>query len=327
MFWRRREAPARWLVSLLILGASILAASAQEWPTKMIRAVVPLTAGSATDSVARQVLNELSSQLGQPIVVENRPGAGNTIGMAAVAQSPPDGYTLLINSSSHTIVPATYRTLPFDTMRDLRPVVPLGNMPAVIVVSPSKGYKTLADLVAAAKARPGAMNYASAGTGNFSHLATEVLRRRAGIDIVHVPSKGAPEAVTEVLAERADFFIAPLIVARALLMDGKLQALAVTGSQRALALPNVPTTAEAGYPGSEYNFWVGMFVPAKTPPGILDRLNRETARALQNTALRARFVKLGVDPMPLSVDAFEKLIRDEIALNIKIAAEVGLKAN
>jgi tripartite-type tricarboxylate transporter receptor subunit TctC len=319
---------SRWLLSLLILGCCVLdTGSAQEWPVKTIRAIVPLTAGSATDAVARLVLNEVSSQLGQPIIVENRPGAGNTIGMAAVAQAQPDGYTILINSSSHTIVPATYSTLPFDTVRDLKPVIPIGNIPTVLVVSPSKGYKGLADLVAAAKAKPGALNYASAGSGNFSHLATEVLRRVAGIDIVHVPSKGAPEAVTEVLAQRVDFFISPLIVAQSLLADGRLQALAVTGSQRALALPNVPTTVEAGFPGSQYNFWVGMFAPAKTPPTILDRLHREAARALQNPTLREKLQKLGVDPMPSSADAFEKLIREEIALNTKIATEVGLKAN
>jgi tripartite-type tricarboxylate transporter receptor subunit TctC len=191
--------------------------------------------------------------------VENRPGAGNTIGMATAARSDADGYTILINSSSHTIVPATYGNLPFDTLRDFTPVIPLGNMPTVLVVSPSKGYKNLADFVAAAKAKPGLMNYSTAGAGNFSHFASEVFRRAAGFQAVHVPSKGAPEALMEVLADRADFFFAPLIVALPFLKDGRLQALAVSGSQRAAALPDVPTTVEAGFPNSEYNFWVGMF--------------------------------------------------------------------
>ena len=313
-----------------VLAATILwpvAAAAQDWPAKPIRAIVPLTAGSATDTIGRTVLDQLSYQLGQPIVVENRPGAGNTIGMAAAARSDPDGYTILINSSSHTIVPATYRNLPFDTLRDLAPVIPLGNMPTVLVVSPSKGYKNLSDLVAAAKAKPGAMNYSTAGAGNFSHFATEVLRSAAGFEAVHVPSKGAPEALTEVLAGRVDFFFAPLLVALPALKDGRLQALAVSGSRRAAALPDVPTTAEAGFPDSEYNFWVGMFAPSKAPPAILDKLYAETLKALQNPAVREKLARLGTDPMILPAPAFDKLVRAEVAINTKIAAAAGVKAN
>ena len=227
------KAGRRLLAALVLAALSSSAASAQEWPTRTIRAIVPLTAGSATDIVARTVLEQVSSQLGQSIIVENRPGAGNTTGMAAAARATPDGYTILINSSSHTIVPATYGNLPFDTLTDLVPIIPLGNIPTVLVVSPNKGYKNLADFVAAAKAKPGAMNYSSAGAGNFSHFATEVFRRAAGFEAVHVPNKGAPEALTEVLTERVDFFYSPLILALPFVKEGKLQALAVSGSQRA----------------------------------------------------------------------------------------------
>jgi tripartite-type tricarboxylate transporter receptor subunit TctC len=317
----------RILPALLATALCCAAATAQDWPAKPIRAIVPLTAGSATDTVGRTVLDQLSYQLGQPIVVENRPGAGNTIGMAAAARSDPDGYTILINSSSHTIVPATYRNLPFDTLRDLAPVIPLGNMPTVLVVSPSKGYKRLSDLVAAAKATPGAMNYSTAGAGNFSHFATEVLRSAAGFEAVHVPSKGAPEALTEVLAGRVDFFFAPLLVALPALKDGRLQALAVSGSRRAAALPDVPTTAEAGFPDSEYNFWVGMFAPSKTPSPILDKLHAEARKALQHPAVQERLAKLGADPMILTAPEFDKLVRAEVATNTKIAAAAGVKAN
>lgn len=310
---------------LTALGAST--AAAQDWPTKAIRAIVPLTAGSATDMIGRTVLDQLSQQLGQPIVVENRPGAGNTIGMATAARSDADGYTILINSSSHTIVPATYGNLPFDTLRDFTPVIPLGNMPTVLVVSPSKGYKNLADFVAAAKAKPGLMNYSTAGAGNFSHFASEVFRRAAGFQAVHVPSKGAPEALTEVLADRVDFFFAPLIVALPFLKDGRLQALAVSGSQRAAALPDVPTTVEAGFPDSEYNFWVGMFAPSKTPSAILDKLYAETRKALQNPAVQEKLARLGADPMTLTTSAFEKLVQTEVSTNMKIAAAAGVKAN
>jgi tripartite-type tricarboxylate transporter receptor subunit TctC len=310
---------------LVLAFAGIGAVSAQEWPTRNIRAIVPLSAGSASDTIARVVLNQVSIQLGQPIIVENRPGAANTTAMTAVAQAEPDGYTILINSSSHTIVPVTFRSLPFDTVRDLKPIIPLGNMPAVLVVPPSKRYNTLADFVAAAKAHPDFMNYSTAGVGNFSHLATEVFRLAAGFKAIHVPMKGPAEATTEVLAERVDFFIGPLTVVGPFLANGSLQALAVTGSQRAIALPDVPTTVEAGFPNSEYNFWVGVFAPSKTPSAILDRFHRETAKALENPAVRERLVKLGVDPMPLTSEAFAKLVLDEIALNTKIAAEVGLK--
>ena len=300
---------------------------AQEWPAKTIRAVVPLTAGSATDIVARSVLDQISKELGQPIIVENRPGAGNTIGMAAVARSDPDGYTILINSSSHTIVPATFTNLSFNTLQDFIPVIPLGNMPSVLLVSPSNGYKNLADFVAAAKAKPGLMNYSTAGAGNFSHFASEVFRRAAGFEAVHVPSKGAPEAITELLAGRVDFFISPLILALPHLKDGRLQVLAVSGSQRAMALPDVPTTAEAGYTNSEYNFWIGMFAPSKTPFSILDKLQLAGRKALQSPSVREQLAKLGIDPMALSSLAFTKLVQEEVAINTKIATAAGIKAN
>jgi tripartite-type tricarboxylate transporter receptor subunit TctC len=315
------------LATLLLASLTFNAASAQEWPARTIRAIVPLTAGSATDIVARTMLDQLSSQLGQSIIVENRPGAGNTTGMAAAARANPDGYTILINSSSHTIVPATYGNLPFDTLRDLVPIVPLGNIPTVLVVSAAKGYKNLAGFVAAAKAKPGSMNYSSAGAGNFSHFATEVLRRSAGFEAVHVPNKGAPEALTEVLTGRVDFFYSPLILALPFLKEGRLQALAVSGSQRAVALPDVPTTVESGYSDSAYNFWVGMFAPAKVPSSIVDVLYQQSAMAVQSPAVREKLAKLGVDPMILSPSGFETLVREEVATNTRIAAAVGIKAN
>lgn len=318
------------VTGLAVLCSALLeprTAVSQTWPARTIYAVVPLTAGSATDQVGRAVLDPLAAALGQPIVVENRPGAGNTLGMAQVARAEPDGYTLLINSSSHSIVPATYANLPFDTLRDLTAIAPLGNMPTVLVVSPSKGYRSLADLVAAGKAKPGTMNYASAGAGNFSHFATEVFLRAAGFQAVHVPNKGAPEAIVEVLAERVDFFFSPLLLALSQIRAGKLQALAMSGSQRAAAMPDVPTTAEAGYPGSEYNFWVGLFAPARTPPSILQRLHEEALRATKSPAAQGRLVKLGVDPMFLNAGAFNALMRDEITRNAKIAGAIGIKAN
>jgi tripartite-type tricarboxylate transporter receptor subunit TctC len=289
--------------------------------------VVPQSAGSALDIVTRSVMEQLSTRLGQPIVVENRTGAGNTIAMGAVARAEPDGYTVLANSSTHSLVPVTYTTLPFDTLRDLTPIIPLSNTPLVMVVSSSRGYQTVADFVIDAKAKHGAMNYSSGGVGSITHLAMEAFRLAGGFEAVHVPFKGAPEALTEVLAGRADFYFSPLPAALPFLQDGKLKALAVSGSSRATAMPDVPTINEAGYPEATYNFWVGLFLPSRTPAMIMDRLYRETEAVLQTTILKERFVRLGADPLPLDRSGFAKLIQDEFALNSKVAKAAGVKAN
>jgi tripartite-type tricarboxylate transporter receptor subunit TctC len=301
--------------------------SAPSWPTRDVHVLVPQSAGSALDIVTRSVMEQVATRLRQPIIIENRTGAGNTIAMAAVARAEPDGYTVLANSSTHSLVPVTYTTLPFDTFRDLSPIIPLSNTPLVMVVSSSKGYKNVADFVADAKAKHGAMNYSSGGVGSITHLAMEAFRLAAGFDAVHVPFKGAPEALTEVLAGRADFYFTPLPAALPFLQDGKLQALAVSGSIRATALPDVPTIKEAGYPEATYNFWVGLFLPSKTPAAIMDRLYRETEAALQTPVLRERFVRLGADPLPLDRAGFARLIQDEFTLNTKVAKAAGVKAN
>jgi len=321
----------RWLLALGMILYSLAGistpVSAQAWPNKPIRVVVPLTAGAATDIMARTVFDQVSVQLGQPIIVENRPGAGNTIGMAAVAKAEPDGYTILANSSTHTVSPATRSSLSFDALADLSAIIPLGNMPVVMVFNPSKGYKTLADFVAVAKAKPGSVNYASAGAGNSSHLNGERFIKAAGIEAVHVPQRGAPEALTEVIAGRVDFYFAPLINALPFLKDGKLQALAVSGSQRASALPDVPTTVEAGYPNSEYNFWAGVFTPSKVPADIRVRLHEEIAKALVHPTISEKMKNLGADPMRITAAQFEALVRQEIETNTQLVKAAGIKVN
>ena len=317
---------------LLLSGAALAAltaagqAWAQSWPAKPIRLVVPLTPGSATDVMARLVMEQVSAQLGQPIVVENRPGAGNTIGMGAVAKADPDGYTILANSSTHTVTPATRSNLGFE-MADLAPIIPLGNMPVVMCFNPTKGYKVLGDFVAAAKANPGSVNYASAGAGNSSHLNGERFRLAAGIQAVHLPFKGAPEALTEVMAGRADFYFAPLVNALPLLKDGRLQALAVSGSRRASALPDVPTTVEAGFPNSEYNFWTGIFAPARTPADIKAKLHAEISKALAHPPVRDKLRALGADPMPLTSEQYAALVQQEIEMNTQLVKAAGIKVN
>ena len=292
-------------------------AVAQTWPTRPITAVVPLAAGSASDVMGRVVLDQVSRQVGQPIVVENRPGAGGTIGANVVAKAPPDGNTILVYGAL-AISHALYSKLPYSTLDDFAPVVPIGQQPLVLVTAPAKGFKTLADLIAAAKARPGALNYASAGIGSASHFAAERLRVSAGIEAQHVTFRGANEALTEVVGGRVDFIYIPIAPALPLINDGKLVALAISAEKRAAELPDVPTSGEAGLANSAYQFWSGLFVPAKTPRDIIVRLHDETEKALQLAAVLERLAKLGVEPMPMSLDQFEKFFRNDVAANVQL---------
>ena len=233
------------------------------WPSKPIRVIVPFSAGSGTDIVARIVSEQLSTQLGQTIIVENRVGAGGTIGVGAVAKAEPDGHTLLVHSTTHVVAASTYSNPGYDTARDFAGITPLVSLPNVLVVKPNK-YKTVKDLVEAAKAARGSMNYASAGAGSAAHLNGERFRLATGMDVQHVPYKGGPEGLTAIMTGDVDFYFIPLPAARGLVSAGNLAVIAVSGSTRASALPDVPTTVEAGFPNSEYNFWVGMFAPAAT---------------------------------------------------------------
>ena len=292
-------------------------AVAQTWPTRPITAVVPLAAGSASDVMGRVVLDQVSRQVGQPIVVENRPGAGGTIGANVVAKAPPDGNTILVYGAL-AISHALYSKLPYSTLDDFAPVVPIGQQPLVLVTAPAKGFKTLADLIAAAKARPGALNYASAGIGSASHFAAERLRVSAGIEAQHVTFRGANEALTEVVGGRVDFIYIPIAPALPLINDGKLVALAISAEKRAAELPDVPTSGEAGLANSAYPFWSGLFVPAKTPRDIIVRLHDETEKALQLAAVQERLAKLSVELMPMSLDQFEKFFRNDVAANVQL---------
>jgi tripartite-type tricarboxylate transporter receptor subunit TctC len=310
------------LAGLLLAGA----AAAQGYPAKPIRFVVPFTAGSGTDIVARTVGDAMSKGLGQPIVVDNKPGAGGTIGAAQVAKSEPDGYTVLVHSSGHALNPAIYPNLPYDTLKDLTGITPLAALPNVLVVSPTRGWKSVADLVAADKARSGQLNYASAGVGSATHLNAEKFKLQAGIDALHVPFKGTPEALSDVIGGRNDWFFAPMSSALPLVKDGKLQALAVSTAQRSPSLPNVPTTVEAGVPGSDYTFWVGLIVPAATPAPVVKRLHEEALRALAQPEVKERLARLGADPMPMEPAAFNAYIRTEMDAAAKIARAASLKA-
>jgi len=312
-------------IAALALCALHVSAQAQAWPSKPVRIVVPFTPGSGTDIIARTVTERLSPQIGQPIVIENRPGAGGTIGAALVVKSEPDGHTLFVHSSSYTVTPSTYKDLPYDTLRDLTGVIPLGLLPNVLVMAPSKGIRSVKELVAAAKAKPGSLNSASVGVGSATHLNAERFRLGAGIDTVNVPFKGSPEALTEIITGRVDFYFCPVVAILPLLKDGKVVALAVGSTKRSSALPDLPTTLEAGVPNSDYNFWIGMFGPAKTPREVVNRIYRETLAALRSPEVREKMARMGAEPMDYNPEQFNAYIRDEIVANAALVKAAGIK--
>ena len=316
----------KWLITLGFCLLGTAGAVAQTYPNKTIRIVVPFSAGSGTDIIARTVADQLSQQLGQPIVVENRLGGAGTIGIGQVAKSEPDGYTLLIQSTSYAVVATTYSNPGYDPVKDLAGITALVSLPNVLIVTPNK-YKSLKDLVEAAKANPGKMNYASAGAGSAAHLNGERFRLATGINVQHIPYKGGPEGVTSVLTGETDFYFIPLPAARGLISSGKLGALAVSGSARSGALPDVPTTVEGGFPNSEYDFWVGFWAPAKTPRAIVEKLNAETLKALQNPAVKEKLAKIGGDVMPMKPAEFDAFVKKEIDINATLVKASGVKIN
>jgi tripartite-type tricarboxylate transporter receptor subunit TctC len=309
----------------IVLIAASNTASAQAWPTKAMQAIIPFAPGNANDVVGRIVLEQLSKQLGHPIIVDNRAGAGGTLAAGSVARSAPDGYNILVHSATFSSGYSLYKTLPYDTFNDFIAVVPLGIQPTVLVAAPSKGWKTLGDLVAAAKARPGELNFASAGIGAASHLAAERFRVSAGFTAQHVPFRGPVEALTEVMTGRIDFYFLPVAPALPLINDGKIVALAVSTAKRAAALPDVPTTAEAGLKDASYAFWNGLFLPAKTPREIVAKLHDETEKALLVASVRERLAKVGQDPLPMSTEEFDKYFRDDVTATAKLMSEAGIK--
>ncbi len=311
--WSRRQvlvaAALAACVACTVGGAHAQAA----WPgTQPVRLVVPFTAGSGTDIVARLVAERLGPALGTSVIVDNKPGAGGTLGAAITAKSPADGYTLLVHSAGHLVNPWIYKGLSYDTIKDFTGITPLASLPNVLVTAPSR-FASVQDLVAKAKAKPGGFNYGSAGNGSATHMNAEVFRLAAGIDAQHVPFRGTPEAMTEVMAGRVDWFFAPMVSALPLIKTGKLQALAVGTGQRSPALPDAPTTVEAGVPGSEYLFWVGLFAPAKTPQPVVERLQAEIVKIMAAPDMKERLDKLGAEPFTMSTARFNKYIVDETA--------------
>ncbi len=313
-----------WVCAAALLATFGGQAMAQNWPTRPIHVIVPYSPGSATDVIPRAIFAKVQEQLGQPIIVENRPGASSTIGTAAVAKAEPDGYTILVASSAYTIVPSTVAALPYNPLRDLTAVTPLANMANVLVVSPDKGVRNLKEFVEAGRSKHGSMNYVTIGEGSAAHLNSARFLRAAGFQAQQIPYKGSPAGLTDVMTGRVDFYFSPLLPALGLIRDGKLLALAVSSTQRSPELPSVPTTTEAGFPNSEYNFWFGVFVPAKTPRDIVEHLYQEISKAQKDPEIADKLSKLGVQPMPMSPAEFDDYVRKELVQNAEIAKEIGI---
>ena len=321
--------PTSYLIASAALALAPLAAhaqaDAQPWPIRPIRTISIFSAGNATDITARIVLEVVARQVGQSFVIDNRPGAGGSLGASVAARAEPDGYTLLLNSSSLSSQVVLHRSLPFDPVKDFQPVVLLGISPSVLVAAPSKGWKSVADLVAAAKAKPGDLTFASAGLGAASHMAAERLRLATKIDVRHVPFRGPAEAFNEIVSGRLDFYFLPIAAALPNIQSNRVVALAVSTPQRAALLPDVPTVVEAGYPAAQYLFWGGLAYPRKTPRAIIDKLHRETTRALATPGVQEKLAALGVHSPAMSVDEFTKFCRDDVAGTIKLAKDINLK--
>lgn len=293
------------------------------FPSRPIRILVPFTPGGQPDIFSRLIGHKMTESLGQQIVVDNRPGAGGMIGSRIVAEASPDGYTLLSISAAHTILPAV-RKLPFDTRRDFAGISMAYNAAYILVVPPALGVKTAQELIALAKARPGQLNLASAGSGSGTHFAGEMFKQAAGVDVVHVPFKGIPEATTDIMANRVQLFMAPFASSVPLIRDGKLRPLGVSSPKRVSVLPDVPTLAESGLPGFRWDSWGAIFAPSKTPRPLINRLNREITNALALPDIQKQMRALGVDPAPTTPAELDRFVANELTVVAKLAKAAGI---
>lgn len=321
-----RLLPAAFAGLLLCAAAPLFAQSPEAaFPSRPIRMVVGFTPGGQPDIVARLLAPKLYEALGQQLVVDNRPGAGGVVATKIVADANPDGYTLLSVSSSHVAIPAVRANLPYDAVRDFAGITQLSTASYLLVVPVSLAAKTPAELIALAKAKPGALNYGSGGTGSGSHFAAEVFKHATGIDAVHVPYRGIPEALTDLISGRLQFFMSPLASAVALVRDGRIRALGITAKKRVPVYAEVPTLAEAGLPGYEWTSWSALLAPAKTPRPIVERLNREIVRALNQPEMQQRLIAIGTEAAPTTPAELDKMIAEQVALTAKLARQAGIK--
>jgi tripartite-type tricarboxylate transporter receptor subunit TctC len=303
----------------------VAAAHADNWPSRLIKATIPFGAGSAADVVPRVVFDRLAAELGQAIVVENRPGAGGTIGTAAVVKADADGYSILAQSSALAISPAIYPKLPFDITRDLTSALMIGVSANVMIVPVSRPWKTVQDFIADAKARPGSIAFGSVGVGSAVHISAEKFRLAAGIETTHVPYRGGAEVIADILGGRIDFYFCPLATALPLIKEGRVHALVISTPKRAAELPDVPTPAEVGLKNAESVFWLGVFMPAKTPRDIIDRFHDAGTKALAEPSMQESLAKLGVEPFPMTPAQMDAFVAQEIAENLEVIKAAGIK--
>ena len=315
-------------IRLIFLLASLLVpftVHAESWPSRLIKATIPFGAGSAADVVPRLVLDRLSAELGQPIVIENRAGAGGTLGTTVVAKGDPDGYNILATSSALTIAPAIFPNLTYDATKDLSSVLMIGSSPNVMIVPPSRPWKTIQDFIADAKAKPGSISFGSVGIGSAVHISAEKFRLAAGIEATHVPYRGGAEVIADILGGRIDLYFCPLATALPLIREGQVRALLVSTPKRAADLPDVPTPLEAGLKDADSSIWFGVFVPSKTPHDIVDKLHAAGIKVLTDPAMQESLKKLGVEAMPISPKEMDALVVRETAANIELIKAAGIK--
>ena len=312
------------MLAILLALVSVHAA-AQSYPNKPVHVIISFTPGSSTDIVGRIVAQKLSEMWGQPVVPENKPGAGGSIGSAAVAKADPDGYTLLVNSNAHCVNPAIYAKLPYDTLKDFTDIAPLAIQPNVLTVRPDGPYKTVADLVNAAKQKPGVLNIGHAGIGSGTHLTTEKFIAATGIKVVQVPFKGTPEVITAMFSGNVDAYWAPISAAMGSIKGGKLRPLAVSTPKRNAQLPDVPTSAEAGVKGAESPLWFGLWAPAKLAPELVTKINADVRKALADPVVKERLVNGGNETMDMSPQEFSRLVRTEMAEYAAVLKAAGVK--
>jgi tripartite-type tricarboxylate transporter receptor subunit TctC len=313
----------RWSCVLAGVLVSFAArADTTTWPTKLIKATIPFGAGSATDVVPRIVFERLGAELGQPIVIENRVGAGGTLGTATVAKAEPDGYSVLAHSSAITIAPAIFPNLTYDASKDLSSVLMIGYSANVMIVPPSRPWKTVQDFLVAAKAKGASINFGSVGIGSAVHISAEKFRLAGGFEATHVPYRGGSEVITDILGGRIDFYFCPLSTALPLIQEGQVRALVVSTEKRVADLPDVPTTSEAGLKGADSAIWFGIFLPSKTPRDIVDKMHAAGVRVLANPDMQASLKKLGVEPYPMEPKAMDELVVRDTAANLVLLKDV-----
>lgn len=312
------------IIAVTLMTAASTPAFAQDYPTRAIRLIVPLTPGSGADIAGRIIAKSMSEAWHQPVVVENRPGAGGLIGTQVVTKSDADGYTLLVQSASHAANSAIYKSLPYDPLKDLIDVARLGVTPYVMVTAPNGPYKSLKALIDAAKANPGNIPFASAGVGSSTHLAAEYVVDLAGIKMLHVPYRGSPEAIQDTIAGRTAFYMAPINTAVGLVNEGRLAALGLSSRRRAEVMPNVVPLAEQGFPDYDVSLWFGMWAPAGTPATVVQKLNAQVASALGNAEVVEQFGKLGISPLSMSPQEFARFVRSEMSIYQRIVKQAGI---